>query len=218
MIIAASVLCHDWQRARDGDRLPVLGVPDGPYLGQTEPPALASFEEQLLMLQVAGYAVKRVQALSGIHELNQMHRRLIFAEFAQEHAEIYARHADLYRAKTAEAIRMGQTVSARECEDARAQCLELRRELEEAMDAEEVDLWICPPATGPAPAGIEATGDPNMNLPWTHAGMPAITVPVGQAENGLPLGLQLVARYGADEQLLAWSSSLPLGLSAVADD
>ena len=66
-----------------------------------------------------------------------------------------------------------------------------------------IDLWVTPSAPGPAPEGIHATGDPNMNLPWTHAGMPAITLPAGQAKNGLPLGLQFVAPFGADELLLA---------------
>jgi Asp-tRNA(Asn)/Glu-tRNA(Gln) amidotransferase A subunit family amidase len=45
-----------------------------------------------------------------------------------------------------------------------------------------------------------------MNLPWTHAGMPAITVPAGRAANGLPLGMQLVARFDADEELLLWAA------------
>lgn len=42
-----------------------------------------------------------------------------------------------------------------------------------------------------------------MNLPWTHAGLPTATLPAG-AENGLPLGIQLSARFMADEQLLGW--------------
>ncbi len=72
------------------------------------------------------------------------------------------------------------------------------------MAKEGIELWVCPSALGPAPEGIHATGDPNMNLPWTHAGMPAITLPAGKAKNGLPLGLQFVAPFDADEKLLAW--------------
>ena len=41
-----------------------------------------------------------------------------------------------------------------------------------------------------------------MNGPWTLAGMPAITVPAGQAANGLPLGLQCVGAFGEDAQLI----------------
>ena len=71
-----------------------------------------------------------------------------------------------------------------------------------------IDLWVTPSTPGPAPEGIHATGDPIMNLPWTHAGMPAISLPAGRAKNGLPLGLQFVAPFGADEQLVAWSQLL----------
>ncbi|MFC9236788.1 amidase family protein [Streptomyces decoyicus] len=65
-----------------------------------------------------------------------------------------------------------------------------------------IDLWIAPSATGPAPVGLDSTGTSIMCLPWSNAGLPAVSVPAGQAANGLPLGLQLVGRFGADEDLL----------------
>jgi Asp-tRNA(Asn)/Glu-tRNA(Gln) amidotransferase A subunit family amidase len=211
MALAASVLCGDWRpelaatEEASGNGLPVLGVPDGPYLAQTDPAALAVFEEILLMLQVAGCTVKRVAALEQIEELNAAHRRLIFGEFAREHAEIFAKYASRYRARTAEAIRTGQTVDDEELEKLRKGPKALRAQLEEQMAAEQIDLWCCPSATGPAPIGLNSTGDSNMNLPWTHAGMPAITLPAGRAQNGMPLGMQLVAPFDADEQLMAWA-------------
>jgi Asp-tRNA(Asn)/Glu-tRNA(Gln) amidotransferase A subunit family amidase len=84
----------------------------------------------------------------------------------------------------------------------------LRRELEDLMDGSGIDLWACPAACGPAPEGLYATGDPAMNLPWTHAGLPALTLPAGWAENGLPLGLQLVGRFGSDETLLSQAQQM----------
>jgi Asp-tRNA(Asn)/Glu-tRNA(Gln) amidotransferase A subunit family amidase len=69
-----------------------------------------------------------------------------------------------------------------------------------------IDLWLCPAATGPAPKGLDSTGDPAMSLPWTHAGMPSIALPAGRAANGLPLGLQCVGRFMDDERLLAWAA------------
>ncbi len=70
------------------------------------------------------------------------------------------------------------------------------------------DLWICPTASGVMPAGLASTGDPNLQLPWTHAGLPAVTLPWTTVENGLPLGLQLVGRFMDDERLLAWAAQL----------
>jgi Asp-tRNA(Asn)/Glu-tRNA(Gln) amidotransferase A subunit family amidase len=81
------------------------------------------------------------------------------------------------------------------------------------MEREEVDLWVSPAAVGPAPKGIAKTGDPVMNLPWTHAGMPALTLPAGRAADGLPLGLQVVAQAMADEQLLAWAEPMATALA-----
>lgn len=71
------------------------------------------------------------------------------------------------------------------------------------MEQYGVDMWICPAAPGPAPEGIATTGSPILNLPWTHAGMPALSLPAGQAENGLPLGLQCVGRFMQDEYVVA---------------
>jgi Asp-tRNA(Asn)/Glu-tRNA(Gln) amidotransferase A subunit family amidase len=71
-----------------------------------------------------------------------------------------------------------------------------------------IDLWVAPAAVGPAPATLESTGDPIMNLPWTQAGLPAINLPTGFAENGLPLGLQLVAGWQKDEILLTWAGQI----------
>jgi Asp-tRNA(Asn)/Glu-tRNA(Gln) amidotransferase A subunit family amidase len=79
--------------------------------------------------------------------------------------------------------------------------------LEKQMQQAGIDLWVAPAALGPAPAGLQATGDPNMNLPWTTAGFPALTVPAG-AVRGLPVGLQLVARFSDDELLLAWAEEI----------
>jgi len=183
----------------------VLGVPVGPYLEQTEAAALVAFHQHLALLMEAGYQIREVPMFADIVALNQLHRRLAFAEFAQEHAQLYAEFAHLYRPRTVEIIEIGKTVSGEELAAARANCLNLRMTIEAEMDRAGIDLWIAPPAPGPAPAGIHATGNPDLNLPWTHAGLPAVTIPMGYAANGLPLGLQLVTKFGIDEALLSWA-------------
>jgi len=92
----------------------------------------------------------------------------------------------LYRKRTAEIIEIGKKVSDQELAGARANCSALRQELETSMAHAGIDLWVSPSALGPAPEGIHATGDPTMNLPWTHAGMPAITLPAGRSKNVSP--------------------------------
>jgi Asp-tRNA(Asn)/Glu-tRNA(Gln) amidotransferase A subunit family amidase len=47
-----------------------------------------------------------------------------------------------------------------------------------------------------------------MNLPWTQACMPAVSLPAGRNEDGLPMGLQVAAVMGDDEDLLHWAIDL----------
>ncbi len=206
VILAAALLCRAWwPPSAPFSRLPILGVPDGPYLAQASPEGLAAFEQHVSLLEQAGYSVKRVSALLDIEEINQRHMLLVFAEMASVHAAWFAQYEQLYRPRTAEAIRQGQAIGVEELAAARAGCLKLRRELQALMVQEEIDLWLCPAAPGSAPEGIQTTGNAIMNLPWTHAGLPAITLPAGAALNGLPLGLQVVGAFRADEQLLTWA-------------
>ncbi|MEW6662756.1 MAG: amidase [Bacillota bacterium] len=217
MALVASLLCRDWQlpAGRTPTR-PVLGVPEGPYLLQASPEGLAAFRVQIANLERAGYRVARVQVMADIEEIARRHRQMISAELAQVHTHWFAQFGELYRPHTANLIQEGQKVGMDELEQAQAGRGKLRSELEELMHRHGIDLWVSPAALGPAPEGIEATGSPAMNLPWTHAGLPTITLPAGFASNGLPLGLQVAARFMADEQLLLWSVGLERGLQDLA--
>ena len=152
--------------------------------------------------------MRRVEAMDGIDVIALRHRRIVAAEMAQVHATWFATYETLYRPRTAALIREGQEVRPEELTAARAGRAGLCSELAGLMAQHGIDLWISPAAAGPAPEGITTTGDPVMNLPWTHAGLPATALPAGRAKNGLPLGLQVVGKFMADEQLVAWAQPM----------
>ena len=68
---------------------------------------------------------------------------------------------------------------------------------------EEVDVLLTLSAPGAAPKGLGSTGDARYNRLWTLMGVPCVNVPACIAEGGLPVGVQVIARYGADREALA---------------
>ncbi len=205
----APLLCKDWRSDHIPSKtLPILGVPEGPYLAQATPEALTAFEKQLKLLEKNGYMIRRAPAFEDIEGVNRRHTRMVFTEMAQLHTSWFAQYESLYRPRTAAALREGQTVGAEELAQARAGRAELRADLEARMAQANIELWVCPSTTEPAPEGLDSTGSPIMNLPWTYTGSPAITLPAGTAANGLPLGLQCVGAAMADEALLAWAAPI----------
>lgn len=210
----AGVVVDGWA-SQQGETRPVLGIPDGPYLTQALDVGQGEFDRQVAHLESAGFEVRRVPILDEIDDINTRHSDLQAAEMALEHQEWMADHLGAYRPRTREILLRGQQVSASRLKEARDGRAELRQQLHKEMDAAGVDVWICPSATGPAPEGLHATGDPVMNLPWTHSGLPVVSLPAGWVGD-LPVGLQCVARFGADEQLLAWTVGLEEALRPLA--
>jgi Asp-tRNA(Asn)/Glu-tRNA(Gln) amidotransferase A subunit family amidase len=86
---------------------------------------------------------------------------------------------------------------------ARATMLQLQEQFPAVMEG--LDILITPAAPGEAPTGLDWTGDPAFNAPWTALHVPCVTVPVGPGPGGLPLGLQIVGRFGDDRATLAWA-------------
>jgi Asp-tRNA(Asn)/Glu-tRNA(Gln) amidotransferase A subunit family amidase len=166
------------------------------------------FEETLDRLAAEGFRIERIPFFPDYADLNTRHRRLTAVEVAEVHKQWYREYSDRYSVHMHEIMRTGATISDGERDDIRADQLRLRHAMEEALLSAGADLWIAPAATGPAPHGIHATGNPIMNLPWTNAGVPALAIPTGETEDGLPLAVQFCAPFGADERLLAWGGAI----------
>jgi Asp-tRNA(Asn)/Glu-tRNA(Gln) amidotransferase A subunit family amidase len=203
--LAASALIDNWTEERLPPEKPVLAVADGGYLQQAEASTLEKFEEQIQQLIHAGYVIKRVDLGVDVAALKALHFDMIAAEVAQEHANWFAEYESRYRPKTAEIIRQGQGVSPERLEEGRNNRLTLREHLHHLLRDQGADVWISPATTSEAPKGLESTGDSSMNLLWTHAGLPAVTLPVGNGPNEMPLGLQICGTYQSDEALLQWA-------------
>jgi Asp-tRNA(Asn)/Glu-tRNA(Gln) amidotransferase A subunit family amidase len=191
-----------------GRERPRVGVPEGRFLDQVPPRTMRWFEGAVSRLEAAGIDVQRVACLEDIEDIAARHFDLMAAEFAVEQAGWFEEYRHLYRPRTAEMIERGRLVPGARVEESRRSCTSLRDRLTRLMDRHALDLWLCPSTLGEAPAGLGNTGSPAMNVPWTHAGLPAVSLPAGTGPAGLPLGLQCVGRFGGDDLLAGHAAIL----------
>jgi Asp-tRNA(Asn)/Glu-tRNA(Gln) amidotransferase A subunit family amidase len=68
--------------------------------------------------------------------------------------------------------------------------------------AAECDACITLSAPGPAPIGLQSTGNPQFNVPASLIGAPAISLPVFEVE-AMPLGLQIMGFANGDADTFA---------------
>jgi len=208
--LAASVIVDDWDMKTLSNavehyshRRPILAIPDGPYLAQTDSAALQAFETTVGRLSSNGFSIVRVQAFEDIDEINTRHRRIAAAEMERTHRAWFKEYNHLYADVTREFIAKGADIEDNQLELDKSGRESLRLVLERMLEEAGADFWISPAAPGPAAVGLDSTGSPVMNLPWTHAGVPTLALPTCMAVQGMPLGLQLAGTFGADEALLA---------------
>ena len=180
----------------------ILALPEGPYLEAASPEMQEQLARWTGWLEAKGWEIRPVPVFPDLAAIAERNQWLASAEMARVHRNWYPQYRDLYRPRTQAQIEAGQAVTPEQEQAAREGQLRLRQQLEGLLDQVGAAAWICPAAPGYAPRGM-ATGDPAMNMPWTHAGLPAVSLPITWWEIELPLGLQLVGRSGGDANLAA---------------
>jgi len=138
-------------------------------------------------------------------------RTLQAAESYAYHAENAGKTPELYQAETLRRIRSGEAITA-------AQYIKSRRELNEARRSiarvfADVDVLLSPTMPMPAPAIADLRATPDAlrpaeikllrnTRPFNVWGLPAISVPCGLTQSGLPIGLQIAGPHWREDLVL----------------
>ena len=137
-------------------------------------------------------------------------------EAADVHRKLFAEHANLYGDNVRRKLEAAFAVSEEEVEASRAEREAYRERAAEALEGYDVLLTPTMPIVAP-PVGI---GDLalrermiSLTRPFNAAGWPALALPCGPAEDGLPASIQIAARPGADALVLAVGEHLERALA-----
>jgi aspartyl-tRNA(Asn)/glutamyl-tRNA(Gln) amidotransferase subunit A len=171
-----------------------------PYFFDGADPETAQLAEAALR-RLAGDGAKLVELplpdyFANVHA---MHRRIMAAELADFHRAAYGAPRQGYSPKVAELLTEGFAVTMGEYQVALRHQTAFRNAMERTLS--DVDAAVIPSTVGPAP-DTTTTGDPRFNSPWSHAGVPTVSIPCAVTKAGLPISLQLLGRAWSDLELL----------------
>lgn len=176
---------------------PTLAFARTPYWQRAEPQCREALQEVAALLGDACFEVELPMIFSDAAAVRET---INFAEMAKCFYSYARQGKDRLSPVIIGAMERGEAMLARDYIAALDWRDILNAGLNEIFDR--CDAIITPAAPGPAPFGLESTGDAIFNGLWTLAGTPAVTIPVLESREGLPMGLQLVGRRGDDGRLL----------------
>ena len=147
-----------------------------------------------------GKSVEELDLTDLLEEVYQWHQTIMEVDIAKSFMRDYNRSKDAMSPVLCDVIERGKGYLAMDYNVAVEHIEALNKAMQEIML--EYDAILTPAATSEAPSGLESTGSPVFCTPWTFCGMPAITLPLMQGSNNMPVGVQLVSAKGDDARLL----------------
>jgi Asp-tRNA(Asn)/Glu-tRNA(Gln) amidotransferase A subunit family amidase len=142
--------------------------------------------------------------------------KVFMREVADVHRTLFEEHADEYGDNVRTKVERCLQVTDAEVEAARRACDDYRVAAEAALGT--ADVLLTPTLAMVAPPS--GTDDLEIRermiqftIPFNALGWPALALPCGPAEEGLPASVQLVGRPGSDALVLAAGEALEAALS-----
>jgi len=154
--------------------------------------------------------------ISRLREAAQANGTMVIADAAAFHRERLAAHPDWFGADVRERLERGRGLTATEYALARKTQTEMKRYFELLFT--EFDLLLLPTtaATAAPIAGLDSAAyAPKLTrftAPFNLTGLPALSLPAGEDEDGLPIGLQLVGPAWGEAQVLLAGRALETAL------
>jgi len=194
-----------WRDHFPRDSAPLtLGVVRTPFWDDLiAPHQRDNFEASLNALRERGARLVELEYGADLREMREATLTILAVEGYRSIGAVAGRAPALISEQLRQLVAEGQTMPLERYQQ--ALLLQARLRAQSAALMQGCDALVSIPASGEAPAGHADTGDGRFCTPWSLTGAPAVTLPSGWSESGLPLGLQIAGAYGdtsADMKLL----------------
>ena len=177
---------------------PVIAFIKTPHWERVDAEAKEVFGE---LVEALGGAVEEIDLFPSASEAWGWHKTIMEAEMAANFEREWRDGRDKLSDQLRALIERGREVRAVDYQKALSLIAPMQDSFEELF-TQRYDAILTPAAPGAAPKGLASTGDPSFCTLWTLAGLPAVSLPLMQGANGLPIGVQLVGRRHFDARLL----------------
>jgi Asp-tRNA(Asn)/Glu-tRNA(Gln) amidotransferase A subunit family amidase len=177
---------------------PMFGFVKTPYWERVDDDTKEGFAE---LVQDLGDRVEEIDLFPSAVEAWDWHRTIMEAEMAANLEREYEKGRDRLSEALRAQLERGRQVRAIDYQRALARIAPIHENFLELFE-QRYDAILTPAAPGAAPKGLNSTGDPSFCTLWTLCGMPAVSLPLLQSTNGLPIGVQLVGPRHGDARLL----------------
>ncbi|MBI4841686.1 MAG: amidase [candidate division NC10 bacterium] len=189
---------------------PMFAFVKTPHWERADAEMQAAFAE---LVEHLGDRVEEVELFPSAVEAWEWHRRIMEAEMAANLEREWDKGRDRLSESLRAQLERGREVRALDYQRAVARIGPTYESFAELFE-QRYDAILTPAAPGTAPKNLASTGDPAFCTLWTLTGMPALSVPLMQGANGLPLGVQLVGPRDGDARLLRTARWLVTRLAA----
>ena len=182
---------------------PIFAYIKLPFMDELDEDAKKGFEE--IKDELKG-KIDEIELPEGFVDIPEWHKVIMESDMARSFSAEYTKSKHKLSNNIIEAIERGMKYTAVEYNNALSK-----------IDAANIyfkqffydyDAILTPSASGEAPKGLKSTGNPIFCTNWTFCGMPCISLPLLQGNNGLPIGVQLVSSLFDDERLFRNASWL----------